>query len=61
MKTKNSTIYIAEDGKEFTDEKSCLDYEKKFNEELAKATYWHVVHGPDLTEGRGNNFKGRRK
>lgn len=53
MKTKNSTIYIAEDGKEFTDLISCLNYEKKVSEELIKTTYWHVIHGPDLTEGRG--------
>ena len=53
MKTKNSTIYIAEDGKEFTDEKSCLDYEKKVADELENTTFWEVVHQPDLTEGRG--------
>jgi hypothetical protein len=50
MKVENKPVYIAEDGKEFTDEAACKAYET----ELAKTTYWRVVHSPDLTEGRGH-------
>jgi hypothetical protein len=53
MKVKETKVYIADDGKTFTDEVDCILYEKKLEEERANTTYWQVVHTPDLTEGRG--------
>lgn len=49
MIEKQSTIYIAKDGKEFTDKTACEKYEKK----LDSHQLWSVTHSPDLTEGRG--------
>jgi len=55
MKTevKTQTIYISDDGKEFTTEKECLAYEKATLSRLKNISYFTVRHGPDLTEGRG--------
>jgi hypothetical protein len=53
MKVKETKVYIADDGKVFTDEVDCTLYEKKLEEERANTTYWRVMHTPDLTEGRG--------
>jgi hypothetical protein len=48
--TKQVTIYTAKDGKEFMDEDSCRQYELELSR---KFHYFHVVHSPDLCEGRG--------
>ena len=39
--------YVADDGKEFTNERECKEYEKTLN------CYWSIMFGPDTTEGRG--------
>lgn len=49
MIEKQSTIYIAKDGKEFTDKAACEKHEKK----LDSQQLWSVTHNPDLSEGRG--------
>jgi hypothetical protein len=53
MKTKKSTIYVAEDGKEFTILRDCELHEAMLKEEEKTTSYWRVVYKPDLTEGRG--------
>jgi hypothetical protein len=53
MKTKTSTIYIADDNTEFTTEKDCIAYEEQIEKRKKFTTYWNIVFSPDLTEGRG--------
>lgn len=54
MKTKTKEIYIADDGKEFTSEIECANYELVLKEEEKTTSYWQIVNKPDLTEGRGH-------
>ena len=54
MKTKTQKIYIADDGKEFTTQIECENYEAKLKEEEKTTSYWKIVNLPDLTEGRGH-------
>ena len=49
MKEKQTTTYMADDGKEFISKKECEVYEKK----LASMQLWSVTHSPDCCEGRG--------
>ena len=46
-KTITITEYIAEDGTIFDNEKDCVNHDK------IKRTYFRVLTGADLTEGRG--------
>lgn len=49
MKEKQTTTYVANDGKEFVSKSECEQYEKK----LKSMQLWAVTHGPDCCEGRG--------
>ena len=48
MKSVQTTVYITEDGKEFTCEKAAMEWEDRMRE----VTYFVVGYHPDLTEGR---------
>lgn len=48
MEEKKSTVYVALDGKEFTNKKDAESYE----EYLKHIKYYEVYEGADLTEGR---------
>lgn len=52
MKTKTTEIYVADDGKEFTNRAECEQYEKEVVNRLQSLAYFTVIHTPDLTEGR---------
>lgn len=49
VESRTVNMYIADDGKEFTSEKDCDDYEKKIKD----MRYFLITCEPDLTEGRG--------
>lgn len=49
MKEIKSTIYIADDGKEFTNKEDAIRHEEKLN----NVKSFVVRYSPDLTEGRG--------
>lgn len=49
MKEIKSTIYITDDGKEFTNKKEAMEHESRLN----NVKYFVVRYSPDLTEGRG--------
>ncbi len=53
MKTENSTVYIADDGKRFATETECKNYEETVIKRKKSLKFFYIVHGPDLTEGRG--------
>ena len=46
----SATIFEAFDGKIFTSEKECREYEKKRKDFLNKIKFFLVRHSPDLTE-----------
>jgi hypothetical protein len=50
---KTLEIYIANDGKEFTDEKEAIKYEETVLKRLSNIEYYCISYCPDLTEGRG--------
>lgn len=54
MKTLETTVYVADDGKVFSRQDECEKYEKEIERKEKLTTYWRVTHKPDLTEGRGN-------
>lgn len=43
MTTKNKTVYIANDGKEFCNEEQCLQYEEKLKEAEQMRNYAEVL------------------
>ncbi|AUR84297.1 hypothetical protein NVP1052A_68 [Vibrio phage 1.052.A._10N.286.46.C3] len=49
MIEKTSVVYIAKDGREFTDKKKAEAYEKRID----SMKLWSVTHGFDCTEGKG--------
>lgn len=53
----SATIFKAFDGKVFTSEKECMEYERKRKDYLNKLSFFEVRHTPDLTE-TGWFFKG---
>jgi len=52
--TRTQEVWIAEDGREFLSEVECKEYELKVLKRLNDMKFFVVVHGPDLTEGRGH-------
>ena len=54
MRKENKTVFIADDGEIFDNEKACVEHENMVKEEAEKWSLWLVVHGPDLNEGRGH-------
>jgi hypothetical protein len=52
MKSKEvtTTVYIADDGKEFLTENECKTYEKEVLQNLKWVKYFRVKYNPDLTE-----------
>lgn len=55
IEKRETTVYIADDGKEFLDEKKCKQYEEEVLEEKKNIKYFETVANPDLCEGRGYN------
>ena len=53
MREETKSVYIAEDGKIFDNPVDCEKYELELKKEEKTTSYWRVIHGPDLTEGRG--------
>ena len=53
MKTKQATVYVADDGREFTVEADCKKYEERKRRDKEEASYFTISHGPDLTSGQG--------
>lgn len=56
MKTIQKTVYVAEDGKEFTSDKACSDHEKFLIEQekrLQNLKIYTVNYSFEATEGRG--------
>lgn len=53
MKSIVKTVYEADDGTIFQDQVLCHDYEEKKKAREKATTYWCIISGPDLTEGRG--------
>lgn len=51
--TKEVTVYLAEDGKEFLDSSLCTKYEETELKRRQAIKYFSVVHNADTTEGRG--------
>lgn len=49
-KIVEKTVYVADDGEEFSTEKECLNHEELVREVYAKIKYFCVHHSPDLTE-----------
>lgn len=45
-----TTVYIAEDGKRFTEKNDCEKYEKEVLALKKNVKYFRVYHNPDLTE-----------
>ena len=45
-----TTVYIAEDGKRFTEKNDCEKYEKEVLALKKSVGYFKVLHNPDLTE-----------
>lgn len=53
MRQINQPVFISEDGREFTSEQDCKDWEAHYQKLKKNLTYFSVNHSPDLTEGRG--------
>lgn len=53
MKEISASVFQASDGRLFLTSKECEDYEKEVLGRIAKLQYFHIVFGPDTTEGRG--------
>ena len=53
MRQVNQPVFISEDGREFTSEKDCRDWEAHYSNLKRNLSYYRVNHSPDLTEGRG--------
>ena len=53
MKKETMTQYIADDGTPFNRQEDCEKYEQELALRQKRTTYWRVVTGADLTEGRG--------
>lgn len=53
MQTTTQEVFIADDGKVFTNKGECEHYEAEYKRLEAATHYWQVIHSPDLTEGRG--------
>ena len=49
QETIQTTVYIAEDDKQFLDKEECLQYERHLNQ-MKKIQYFLVMHTPDLNE-----------
>lgn len=55
IEKREMTVYIAEDGKEFLEEKKCKQYEEEVLEEKKNIKYFETLANPDLSEGIGYN------
>lgn len=53
MRQVNQPVFISDDGREFTSEKDCKDWEEHYRKLKKNLAYFSVNHSPDLTEGRG--------
>ena len=51
IEKRETTVYIADDGKEFLEEKKCKQYEEEVLEEKKNIRYFETVANPELTEG----------
>lgn len=63
MRVITETVYIAEDGKRFADEQSCLNHEVKkrtIDEIFKDIPQWPAKHGSFLTVPKTILFKARR-
>ena len=53
MRQINQPVFISDDGREFTSEQDCKDWEAHYSKLKKNLAYFRVNHSPDLTEGRG--------
>lgn len=53
MKEITTTVYETDDGRRFTTEVAAKAHEQWLRDREDKTTYWRVLAGPDLTEGKG--------
>ena len=53
MRQVNQPVFISDDGREFTSEQDCKEWEAHYSKLKKNLAFFRVNHSPDLTEGRG--------
>lgn len=53
MRQVNQPVFISDNGREFTSEQDCKEWEAHYSELKKNLAFFSVSHSPDLTEGRG--------